>query len=135
MAATWTCGPVSKLINAFYVLAVACNESIGIVTPDRRCRGVEVCKVKALLLSVQYWQRLSMSEATKGPDEAHDYVQRQGKPRQSSKHVASCLPTNSQCVTKRKRDHCTQRLTRHIRQQKVTIRIVVCSREQVRHAT
>ncbi len=50
-----------------YVLAVACNEPVGIVTPDGRRRQVEVCEVEALLLHAEDWQRLSMSEGTKGP--------------------------------------------------------------------
>ncbi len=50
-----------------YVLAVACNEPVGIVTPDGQRRRVEVCEVEALLLHQQDWQRLSMSEGTKGP--------------------------------------------------------------------
>ena len=32
-----------------YVLAVACNEPVGILTPDGRRRQVEVCEVEALL--------------------------------------------------------------------------------------
>ncbi len=50
-----------------YVLAVACDEPVGIVTPDGRRRRVEVSEVEALLLHGQDWQRLSMSEGTKGP--------------------------------------------------------------------
>ncbi len=50
-----------------YVLAVACNEPVGILTPDGRRRRVEVREVEALLLSDHDWQRLSMSEGTKGP--------------------------------------------------------------------
>jgi SRSO17 transposase len=50
-----------------YVLAVACDEPVGIVTPDGRRRRVEVGEVEALLLDEQDWQRLSMSEGTKGP--------------------------------------------------------------------
>ena len=50
-----------------YVLAVACNEPVGIVTPDGGRRRVQVCEVEALLLHQQDWQRLSMSEGTKGP--------------------------------------------------------------------
>jgi len=49
-----------------YVMAVACNEPVGIVTPDGRRRRVEVGEVEALLLHDQDWQRLSMSEGTKG---------------------------------------------------------------------
>jgi SRSO17 transposase len=50
-----------------YVLAVACNEPVGILTPDGQRRRVEVCEVQALLLHDQEWQRLSMSKGTKGP--------------------------------------------------------------------
>ena len=50
-----------------YVLAVACDEPVGIVTPDGQRRRVEVRQVEALLLHEQDWQRLSMSEGTKGP--------------------------------------------------------------------
>jgi SRSO17 transposase len=50
-----------------YVLAVACDEPVGILTPDGERRRVEVREVEALLLEEQDWQRLSMSEGTKGP--------------------------------------------------------------------
>ena len=50
-----------------YVVAVACNEPVGILTPDGQRRRVEVSEVEALLLSDQDWQRLSMSQGTKGP--------------------------------------------------------------------
>ena len=50
-----------------YVLAVACNEPVGIVTPDGQRRRVEVRDVEALVLHEQDWQRLAMSEGTKGP--------------------------------------------------------------------
>ncbi len=50
-----------------YVLAVACDEPVGILTPDGRRRRVEVREVEALLLSEHDWPRLSMSEGTKGP--------------------------------------------------------------------
>ena len=50
-----------------YVLAVACNEPVGVLTPDGQRRRVEVSEVPALLLQEQDWQRLSMSEGTKGP--------------------------------------------------------------------
>ncbi len=49
------------------VLAVACDEPVGITTPDGQRRRVEVREVEALLLAEQDWQRLSMSEGTKGP--------------------------------------------------------------------
>src|SRR6266566_3499640 len=50
-----------------YVLAVACTEPIGIVTPDGQRRRVAVDEVAALVLHEQDWQRLAMSEGTKGP--------------------------------------------------------------------
>lgn len=50
-----------------YVLAVASDEPIGIVAPDGRSRRVLVSEVEALLLTERDWQRLSMSEGTKGP--------------------------------------------------------------------
>jgi SRSO17 transposase len=49
-----------------YVLAVACDEPVGILTPDGQRKRVEVGEVEALLLHDQQWQRLSMSEGTKG---------------------------------------------------------------------
>jgi SRSO17 transposase len=50
-----------------YVLEVPCDEAVGIVAPDGRRRLVQVCDVPALLPSSPSWQRLSMSEGTKGP--------------------------------------------------------------------
>src|SRR5450759_1234120 len=50
-----------------YVLAVACNEPVGIMTADGQRRQVEARDVEALLLDEQDWHRLSMSEGTKGP--------------------------------------------------------------------
>jgi len=50
-----------------YVLAVPCNEPVGILAPDGQRRRVEVCEVEALRLGAHDWQRLSMSEGTKGP--------------------------------------------------------------------
>jgi SRSO17 transposase len=50
-----------------YVLAVACNEPVGILTPDGVRRRVEAAQVETFLLQAQDWQRLSMSEGTKGP--------------------------------------------------------------------
>ncbi len=49
------------------VLAVACDEPVGIITPEGVRRRVHVREVEALLLTAQDWQRLSMSEGTKGP--------------------------------------------------------------------
>ncbi len=49
-----------------YVLAVACDEPVGIQTPLGR-RWVQAAEVEALLLHEAAWQRLSMSEGTKGP--------------------------------------------------------------------
>jgi len=48
------------------LVAVACNEPVGIQTALGR-QWVEVRQVEALLLQEQDWQRLSMSEGTKGP--------------------------------------------------------------------
>jgi SRSO17 transposase len=49
-----------------YVLAVACNEPVGFQTPNGR-RREEAALVSAWMLHEQDWQRLSMSEGTKGP--------------------------------------------------------------------
>jgi hypothetical protein len=49
-----------------YVLAVACDEPVGIQTAEGR-RRVEVAEVEHLLLYPEDWHRLSMSEGTKGP--------------------------------------------------------------------
>jgi hypothetical protein len=49
------------------VLAVPCNEPVGIQTPDNQRRRVEVREVEAHLLAARVWQRISMSEGTKGP--------------------------------------------------------------------
>ena len=49
------------------MLEVHCDESTGIVAPDGRRRLIHVADVPALVLSEQSWQRLSMSEGTKGP--------------------------------------------------------------------
>lgn len=50
-----------------YVLAIPCNEPVGILTPDGRRRRVEVAQVEECLLSAQDWQRISMNQGTKGP--------------------------------------------------------------------
>jgi SRSO17 transposase len=50
-----------------YVLAVPCNEPVGILTRDGQRKRVEVWEVETLLLGAQDWQRLSMSEGSKGP--------------------------------------------------------------------
>ena len=49
-----------------YVLAVACDEAIGIQTTDGRKR-VTVAQAEALLVRAQDWQRVSMGQGTKGP--------------------------------------------------------------------
>lgn len=49
-----------------YVLAVACDEPIGIQTPEGRKR-MTVAEAEALLVHAEDWQRLSMSDGTKGP--------------------------------------------------------------------
>ncbi len=50
-----------------YVLAVACNEPVGILAPDGVRRWVEAAQVETFLLGAQDWQCLSMSEGSKGP--------------------------------------------------------------------
>jgi SRSO17 transposase len=49
-----------------YVLAVPCNEPIAFQTPEGR-RREEAALVESFVLHQQDWQRLSMSEGTKGP--------------------------------------------------------------------
>ena len=49
-----------------YVLAVACDEPVGIQTPDGR-KQMTVAEAETLLLHADDWQRLAMSEGTKGP--------------------------------------------------------------------
>jgi SRSO17 transposase len=49
-----------------YVLAVACDEPVGIQTVSGR-KQMTVAEAEALLLYADDWQRLSMSEGTKGP--------------------------------------------------------------------
>jgi len=49
-----------------YVMAVACNEPVGFQTPTGR-RREEAALVEAVVLHDGDWQRLSMSEGTKGP--------------------------------------------------------------------
>jgi SRSO17 transposase len=49
-----------------YVMAVACNEPVGFPTPTGR-RREEAALVEAFVLHDGDWQRLSMSEGTKGP--------------------------------------------------------------------
>ncbi len=49
-----------------YVMAVACNEPVGFQTPTGR-RREEAALVEAFVLHDGDWQRLSMSEGTKGP--------------------------------------------------------------------
>src|SRR5712692_9364206 len=49
-----------------YVLAVACNEPVGFQTPAGR-RREEAALVEARVLHDEDWQRLSMSEGSKGP--------------------------------------------------------------------
>ena len=47
-----------------YVLAVACDEPVGIQTPSGRQR-VTVAEAEALLRNFDDWQRLAMSEGTR----------------------------------------------------------------------
>ncbi len=49
-----------------YVLAVACDEPVGIQTPDGR-KWMTVAEAEALVRNFDDWQRLAMSEGTKGP--------------------------------------------------------------------
>jgi SRSO17 transposase len=49
-----------------YVLAVACDEPVGIQTASGRKR-MTVAEAEALLVHAEDWQRLSMSDGTKGP--------------------------------------------------------------------
>jgi SRSO17 transposase len=49
-----------------FVLAVACDEAVGIQTPDGRKR-MTVAEAEADSLHPEDWHRLSMSEGTKGP--------------------------------------------------------------------
>jgi len=49
-----------------YVLAVACTEAVGIPTPEGRKR-VTVAEAEALSFRTDDWQRISMSQRTKGP--------------------------------------------------------------------
>ena len=49
-----------------YVLAVASDEPVGLQTPEGRNR-MTVAEAEALLVPSEQWQRLSMSEGTKGP--------------------------------------------------------------------
>jgi len=49
-----------------YVLAVACTEPVEFQAPDGR-RRAEAAVVEAFLLTDRDWQRLAMSEGTKGP--------------------------------------------------------------------
>jgi SRSO17 transposase len=50
----------------FYGLAVACDEPVGIRTPEGRKR-MTVAEAEALSFHAQDWQRISMSNGTKGP--------------------------------------------------------------------
>jgi SRSO17 transposase len=50
-----------------YVLAIACDEPIGIRDASGQRRQVEVREVEVLLLATKDWQQHSMSEGTKGP--------------------------------------------------------------------
>ena len=50
-----------------YVLAIACDEPVGIRDASGQRRQVEVREVEALLLAAQDWQQHSMSEGTRVP--------------------------------------------------------------------
>ncbi len=49
------------------MLAVACDEPVGIRLPDGSRRRVLVTEAETLLVQDEDWQRLSMSEGSKGP--------------------------------------------------------------------
>jgi hypothetical protein len=67
MEAIWTYAPGWKTMDILTRLPVACNEPVGILTPDGVRRRVEAAQVETFLLQAQDWQRLSMSEGSKGP--------------------------------------------------------------------
>lgn len=50
-----------------FVLAIACNEPVCVATPAGGCLLAEAAVADATLLHEQDWQRLSMSQGTKGP--------------------------------------------------------------------
>ncbi len=50
-----------------FVLAIACNEPVCVATPEGGCLLAEAAVADATLLHKQDWQRLSMSQGTKGP--------------------------------------------------------------------
>ena len=50
----------------FYGLAVACDEAVGIQTPEGRKR-MTAAQAEARSFQAQDWQRISMSDGTKGP--------------------------------------------------------------------
>jgi SRSO17 transposase len=52
--------------SRWYVLAVRSNEVVGVNTPDG-LRRLTVSEIEATLVHPDNWQRLSMSEGTKGP--------------------------------------------------------------------
>jgi SRSO17 transposase len=55
-----------ELSGYYFVLAVACDEPVEIMTPDGRTR-MTVTQAEARFLQAHDWQRLSMGEGTKGP--------------------------------------------------------------------
>jgi SRSO17 transposase len=50
-----------------FVLAIACDEPVCVATPSGGCLLAEAAEVDATLLHEQDWQRLSMSQGSKGP--------------------------------------------------------------------
>jgi SRSO17 transposase len=50
----------------FYGLAVACDEPVGIQTTEG-CKRMTVAQAEALSFHAEDWQRISMSDGTKGP--------------------------------------------------------------------
>jgi SRSO17 transposase len=50
-----------------FVLAIAWNEPVCVATPESGCLLAEAAVADATLFHEQDWQRLSMSQGTKGP--------------------------------------------------------------------
>ena len=65
--ATSTCEAFWKTMDILTCWRSRGPEPVGIVTPDGVRRRVEAAQVETFLLAAQDWQRLSMSEGSKGP--------------------------------------------------------------------
>jgi hypothetical protein len=65
--ATWIRAPGCKRVRIAMCWPWPARRDVGIVTPDGQRRRVQVRDVEALVLQQQDWQRLAMSEGTKGP--------------------------------------------------------------------